>query len=103
MTSLFDSKVYQHRNETPWASMSLSAFMREMMFRGKVTWTVQYRPSVVSRAWYTIEWTGEDGEQHRAESQEWDLCLWRAAQIELQICAKNETQEENKVTATTDQ
>lgn len=85
MSSLFDSNVYQRRNETPWAEMSLSAFMDEMMFSGKVTFSCEYRPRVASRQWYTIEWIDEDGIQHSQCAQEWDLCLWRAAQIELQV------------------
>lgn len=83
---LFDSKVYQRRNETPWAIMSLPAFMKEMAINGQaeVSFSCKYRPSVASRFWYTITWTDEQGTQHSASSQEWDLCLWRAAEIEIQ-------------------
>jgi len=93
MSSLFESRVYQRRNETPWAIMSLSAFMRDMMFQGRVTFSCVYRPSVATRQWYTLEWIGEDGEQHQAEAQEWDLCLWRAAQIELRVREQKKREE----------
>lgn len=97
MSSLFDSRVYQRRNETPWAVMSLSAFMKEMMYQGKITFSLQYRPSVASRQWYTLEWVGEDGEQHQTEAQEWDLCLWRAAQIELQVREQRKIAEQKEL------
>lgn len=96
MSSLFDSRVYQRRNETPWAVVSLSAFMREMMFQGKVTFSCGHRPSVASRQWYTIEWTDENGDRRIAEAQEWDLCLWRAAQIELQVREQQKTAEQKE-------
>lgn len=99
MTSLFDSRVRDRRNHTEWATMSLSAFMKDMAISGgsgteertncPVRLTCHYRASVASRYWWTIEWTDEQGEQHRAEAQELDLCLWRAAEIETQIRAKS--------------
>jgi len=93
VSSLFDSRVYQRRNETPWAVMSLSAFMKEMAYSGKVSFSCVYRPSVASRQWYTIEWTDENGDRRIAEAQEWDLCLWRAAQTELQVREQRKTAE----------
>ncbi len=90
MGSLFDSKVYQRRNETPWAVMNLAAFIKDMAINGQssVTLTCCYRPDVASRFWYTIEWTDDNGEKHSASAQELDLCLWRAAEIELQARRK---------------
>jgi hypothetical protein len=100
MTSLFDSNVRDRRNHTEWAFMSLTAFMKDMALSGgsqtdertncPVILTCQYRHSVASSFWWTIEWTDEQGIQHRAESQELDLCLWRAAEIELQARQRQE-------------
>lgn len=90
MSSLFDSKVYQRRNATPWAVVSLPAFLKDMALTGQapVTVTCQYRPDAASRFWYTVEWTDEEGHTHRAEAQELDLALWRAAEIELGVRSK---------------
>ena len=106
MSSLFESKVRDRRNHTEWAMMGLSAFMRDMAVSGgsqaisgqerppeghvsyPVKLTCQYRHSVASRFWWSIEWTDEQGIERRAEAQELDLCLWRAAEIELQVREK---------------
>lgn len=91
MGSLFDGKVYQRRNQTPWATMSLAAFIKDVAInQSPVTLTCCYRPDVASRFWYTIEWTDSHGEKHSASSQELDLCLWRAAEIELQARNREE-------------
>ena len=88
MTSLFDSNVYERRKHTPWAEVNLEDFMRDMAVSTidfkKVTLTCHYRHSVASRYWWAIEWTDESGVEHLAEAQELNLCLWRAAQMELQ-------------------
>jgi len=94
MTSRFDSDVNSRRNATPWAVMSLSAFIQEMMFCGRVVFSCAYRPDMASRQWFILEWTGEDGNPHRAEAQQWDLCLWRAAQMELQVRARQKGEEQ---------
>lgn len=90
MGSLFDTEVYQRRNHTPWANVSFRGFVRDMIWHGsddpmnnQVILTAHYRPDVSSRAWYNLEWTGEDGERHSASSQDFDLLLWRAAEIEI--------------------
>lgn len=85
MTSLFDSKVNDRRNETPWAVMSLQAFMKDMAINSQepVTFSCQYRPDVASRFWYTVTWTDASGQKRGTESQDPDLCLWRAAEMEL--------------------
>lgn len=78
--------VRERRNATPWASMNLHAFMHDMALNGQalVSLTCVYRPDVASRFWWTVEWTDEQGEKHEASAQELDLCLWRAAEKELQ-------------------
>lgn len=93
MSTLFDSKVYDRRRQTPWARMNVVAFMRDMMTNREpdsqvtsalgVILTCRYRHDVASRTWWTIEWTTVDGGRCRAEAQELDLCLWRAAETEL--------------------
>ena len=112
MSSLFDSNVRDRRNHTEWAVMSLTAFMKDMAISGgslaisgqerrpgehvncPVRLTCQYRHSVASRYWWTIEWADELGIEHRAEAQELDLCLWRAAEMELQVRKKEEKENE---------
>lgn len=93
MTSLFDTLVRRRREHTPWARMSVSAFLQAAAWNGAsskrdeaskpATLTVVYRGDVASRLWYTLEWAGEDGERHQASAQELDLVLWRAAEMEL--------------------
>ena len=101
MTTLFDSDVRIRRNHTPWATMRVQAFMKEMaynIFQGdkrdaienRVILECHYRHQVASSFWWTITWTGEDGQRHSAEAQELDLCLWRAAEIEMRIRRKIE-------------
>ncbi len=94
MSSAFDTDVSQRRNHTPWSIMSLTAFMRDMAVSTidfeKVTLTCHYRHSVASRYWWTIQWTDEQGEKHEASAQELDLCLWRAAEMELKARARAE-------------
>jgi len=68
--------------------MNLLAFMHEMAYCGKVTFSCIYRTNVSSRLWYTIEWIDEAGEQHSISAQEADLCLWRAAETELRARVK---------------
>ena len=103
MTSMFDSNVRDRRDHTPWAIMSLSAFIRDMALMGgsqaeervncPVTLTCHYRHSVASRFWWTIQWTDEHGEKHEASAQELDLCLWRAAEMELRVRKRQEKPE----------
>ena len=97
MTSMFDSEVYQRRKHTPWARMSLLAFAKEVMFNEpdlgevqrkwvpqQVKLTIAPRKDVSSGVWYELHWVGCDGQQHYVSSQEYDLCLFRAAEVELQ-------------------
>lgn len=93
MSSSFDSSVHQRRNATPWAKMSLAAFLKDAAWNGAPTKaddqprpasiSVVYRGDVASRMWWSIIWTGEDGELHEASAQDLDLALWRAAETEL--------------------
>ena len=110
MGSLFDSKVYSTRRAYPWAEINLELFAKEAALSGSEAdrklpeaadamlhkWnyhsgendfrlTVQYRPDVASRFWFTVEWTGEDGGRHEVSAQELSLCMWRAAVAELEI------------------
>jgi hypothetical protein len=104
MTSMFDSDVRDRRDHTEWAVMSLSAFMRDMAITGNsqteergtypVTLTCHYRHSVASRYWWTITWTDEHGVKHEASAQELDLCLWRAAEMELRARKRQEQPED---------
>lgn len=92
MTSLFDSAVYQRRNATPWAEIDLPYFLADLAQNGEGPTSLQVnkRPSVSSRLWWTLTWKSVDGEEHRAEAQTMGLCLWRAAEMELRLRAKEE-------------
>jgi hypothetical protein len=110
MGSLFDSTVYATRRAYPWAEIDLEQFAKEAALSGSdadsklaaaadsclrgrayhsgendFRLSVQYRPEVASRFWFTVEWTGEDGERHEVSAQEFNLCMWRAAIAELEI------------------
>jgi hypothetical protein len=103
MSSLFDTEVYQRRNHTPWASVNFLHFVRDMVWNGtaeplenEVVFKARYRNDVASRVWYELSWTGEDGERHYADSQDFGLLLWRAAEIELKARAKKEKNDDSK-------
>lgn len=87
---MFDSSVYQRRKHTPWARMSFLAFAHEMLWNEpeddkpvEVKLTISYRHDVDSRHWYELTWIGCDGKIHAVSSKEFDLCLFRAAEVEL--------------------
>ena len=95
MVSTFDSAVYQRRKHTPWAKMSLLAFAKEMCFNEhignqygnevetEVMLKIKPRHDVDTRYWYELTWVSADGEWHTVSAKELDLCLFRAAEIEL--------------------
>lgn len=93
MSSLFDTLVSRRRDATPWAKMSLVAFLKDAAWCGAprkeggqaspASVSVAYRGDVASRMWWTIAWAGEDGERREASAQELDLALWRAAEMEM--------------------
>ena len=72
--------------------------MRDMIWHGAddalnnaVALKVHYRHDVASRCWWSLQWTGADGERHEVEAQHLDKLLWRAAEIESQAEAKRST------------
>ena len=80
MGSFFDSEVYEARNRFPWAEIDVGSLLRDLtQYDQPVTFTVVPRPSVATRYWYSLEWTGEDGETYGASASTLELCLWRAA------------------------
>ncbi len=94
MTSMFDTAVRERREHTPWASVSPIRFMQDakwncMSNENHNPWdhqavlSVQYRQNVATSEWWTLEWTAEDGQRHRVESQSVDLLMWRAAETEM--------------------
>jgi hypothetical protein len=94
MTSQFDTDVRLRREHTPWARVNVIAFMRDMALQlapgaaerqEEVVLRVHHRPDVASRFWWSLEWTGPDGERHDAQAQEFDLLLWRAVEGELRL------------------
>ncbi len=101
MTSMFESAVYVRERQTPWARVSLLSFIQEMVWNGAdqpldnpVSLTAHYRHDVSSRIWYSLEWTGADGERHSVEAQSFDKLLWRAAEREMQTQERMKKQKE---------
>lgn len=111
MSTMFESAVRDRRAHTPWARMSAAGFMADMIWHEveptnskaaeafetrdgskylAVVLSVRYRPDVVTRRWWILEWTGADGEQHFADGQELDLVLWRAAELELAVSRRTD-------------
>jgi hypothetical protein len=105
MSSLFEGEVRDRRElATPWAHIDFERFVRSVglydegvpgedgQVRRGVMFTAVPRPSVQSRMWYTLEWTGEDEKRHMVESQYFDLLMWRAAHLETNIRQAEERQ-----------
>lgn len=89
---MFDTAVRERREHTRWAVVSLPTFMRDMVWNRplgedaldhKVVLSAHYRHDVARRIWYELEWTGADGERHSVASQDLELLLWRAAEVEM--------------------
>lgn len=95
MGSAFDAMVRARREHTPWAHISLTALMKELAEEGDkgVTLTCTYDFKQVTRCWWTLTWTDEDGHQHSVGSQQYDLCLWRAAETVMQQREKAKQEE----------
>ena len=108
MNSYFNQEVSKRRNHTPWASVDFHNFAREMAVQGAhadldisiskgivkannhsgkndFILIVQYRPDTSSRFWFVARWTGKDGKRHTAEGHTIELCMWRAAQTEIDV------------------
>lgn len=109
MTSMFDSAVYQRRKHTPWARMSLLAFARDVIFNEpdlgdvprksipqNVQLTISPRKDVASGVWYELEWVGCDSQRHCVASQEYDLCLFRATEVEIMAREKMEQNNDSR-------
>jgi hypothetical protein len=46
------------------------------------------RHEVASRVWYTLEWTDDDGQRHKAEASTLALLMQRANEIETNLRAR---------------
>ena len=66
----------------PWVRVSLLAMLRDVGQAGRATLTVEPRPDVATRRWWTFDWTGEDERPHHVEASSLDLLLQRAAETE---------------------
>lgn len=110
MGSWFDSLVYHRRNQTPWASVGFLRFVKEMLwneplessidkgareihYESRVVFTATNRPDVASRVWYELEFTAYDGKRKSVSSQDFDLLMWRAAQVEIEARERDERAE----------
>ena len=95
MTSLFDTEVYQARRAIEWAEIDLDYFLKDLTGddpQGRpAVLMVHSRPSVRTRFWWTLQWHGVDGEEHRTEGETMQLCLWRAAVREKKLREKLES------------
>lgn len=99
MGSLFDSRVYDRRNYTPWASVSLTSFIGEVVTNfgtgdnrcdAEVVLKCIYRHDIASRLWWTLTWLDAGGERVQVSAQRYDLLLWRATEVELRERKKQE-------------
>jgi hypothetical protein len=100
MSTIFESAVYNLRKQAPFARPCPMDLMTEKAFesdRGIVIFSVQHRPSVASRLWWSIRWR-ENGSAIQASAQDWELCLWRAIQKHKE-CERRRKIEEGPVTA----
>lgn len=92
MGSLFDARVYDRRNHTPWSIVSLTSFIGDVVMNfglggnrcdAEVVLKCKYRHDVASRLWWTLSWLSAGGERRQVSAQRYDLLLWRAAEVEL--------------------
>jgi hypothetical protein len=99
MGSLFDSRVYDRRNHTPWSNVSLTSFIGDVVMNfgigdnrcdAEVVLKCIYRHDVASRMWWTLSWLDAGGERRQVSAQRYDLLLWRAAEVELREQKKQE-------------
>jgi hypothetical protein len=85
MSTIFDSSVYQMRKNAPFAAPQMGKFIEAVAIESPdhepAILTVQYRHSVASRLWWTLEWTDQAGQKREVSAQEWPLCVWRAIQV----------------------
>src|SRR5438270_129785 len=87
------------RPETPWSVVSVRAFMADMLYHEPQETTeifpARARLSVEPHAcqtgcWWTMEWIGADGVKHSIGASRLDLCMRRAAEIEVELRARLE-------------
>lgn len=88
-----DSGVYRARNTVPWARIDVGGLLQDLTQHDEeeVRLTVRHRPSVLSRMWWTIHWTSENGLEYGVSAQTLQLCAWRAA-VREQINRKTMTE-----------
>ncbi len=106
MTAKFEQDVRDRRDHTPWASLDLKSFGRDMARNGAAadrriaesegydpeqfvsrkndfTVIIQCVPESRSGFWYVVKWTGADGQRRCEDGEHLHEVLWRAAHIEL--------------------
>lgn len=92
MSSLFESRVRERRHHTPWTELNVDEMLADLTLnnpsQAPATLTCEYRHSVSTRFWWTLDWTGADGQAYRADAQTLQVCLWRAAEREVSIRAR---------------
>lgn len=80
------------RNSNPFAVMSLIKFIKQTLDNRPIgepahehqfILTVTDRSDVKTRLWVEIQFTDAEGKRRTADSQEFDLALFRAAAMEL--------------------
>lgn len=99
MSSMFDSKVYQLRQNREYQTFNLYRFMAAMAdneyrvndfgttpdrsyddFQGGAKLELVSRPSVNSRKWWTFTWVESNGRRYSVDSQDFELLTWRVCQ-----------------------
>lgn len=84
---MFDSAVYAMRNHYPFVAPKFLTFVKEKaeaMPDENVVFEVMSR-NVKTGLWFSLAWCETDGRVYRAESQEFELMMWRAIQIHRQV------------------
>ena len=87
-------------NDTPWSTISLPRFMRDVSARGTVTLTLrQTAYAVIQRACWDLSWILPDGTRATVDGPDVPRLMERAAQIELDARREEEaawTDEEDR-------
>jgi hypothetical protein len=98
VNSPFNVKVNERRNGTPWARMSLESFARDMAVRcasrcASMDTGEHGVALTVASGWntgmrYVLSWCGPKGRRLEVASQDLDLVLWKAAELESEGAAQ---------------
>ncbi len=86
MSTLFESRVRERQQATPWVRIAAGLLLADLATTGEaaVQLTVIPRHEVASGLWWTLAWVSADGKQQTVHAQTFDTLLWRTAEVEVQ-------------------